>query len=94
MQELTAFQYDVLASVYDLGAAKGLSIKADLEETHDKYDGEVNHGRLFPNLDKLADAGYVNKSVRDGRTNEYTLTGAGVDVLFERIDTLGRGWDE
>lgn len=91
MQGLTAFQYDVLAAVDAVGPAKGLRVKAELEGTHDKYGGEVNHGRLYPNLDRLVNAGLVEKGERDRRTNEYGLTAAGRDALRDRIGELERG---
>jgi DNA-binding PadR family transcriptional regulator len=55
----------------------GLEIKHPLEADH----GEVNHGRLYPNLDGLADDGLVEKGELDKRTNSYELTDAGRDLL-------------
>ena len=90
MQGLTAFQYDMLAVLHDEGPCYGLKIKRELEERHPKYGGEVNHGRLYPNLDKLVTAhGYVEKSELDKRTNEYALTEAGEATLFDRVEELG-----
>ncbi|USZ78744.1 PadR family transcriptional regulator (plasmid) [Halorussus vallis] len=60
------------------GSRYGLGIKADLEEY---YDEEVNHGRLYPNLDALVDAGLLEKSQLDRRTNEYALTADAKRVL-------------
>jgi DNA-binding PadR family transcriptional regulator len=89
MEALSTFQYDILAVLHDEGTVYGLKIKRELESRHPKYDGEVNHGRLYPNLDDLVDAGYVDKSARDQRSNEYTLTDAGQGALRERIMNLG-----
>lgn len=91
MQGLTAFQYDLLAAINAVGTAKGLRVKAELEDTHEKYGGEVNHGRLYPNLDKLVQGGLVDKSTRDKRTNDYTLTDAGHAALRERVQELAGG---
>jgi len=80
--DLTAFQRDVLWTLAHEGASKGLAVKDSLE---DYYDEDVNHGRLYPNLDALVDHGLVAKSQRDRRTNEYQLTDAGHAALAERL---------
>ncbi len=89
MQGLTAFQFEVLAELHRHEPIHGLGVKQRLEERHDKYDGEVNHGRLYPNLDELVDAGLVEKTEADKRTNHYALTDAGVAALEDRVKTLG-----
>ena len=66
MFELTGFQRDLLYCIAGTEEPYGLGIKAELEA----YGGtEVNHGRLYPNLDTLIDKGYVTKSKLDDRTN-------------------------
>ncbi|SNZ18252.1 Transcriptional regulator PadR-like family protein [Natronoarchaeum philippinense] len=80
--DLTAFQRHIL-TVLDDGRQHGLGVKADLE---DLYGKEVNHGRLYPNLDELVGLGFVDKSDLDGRTNEYELTDAGHDALVEQAE--------
>ncbi|MFB6081824.1 MAG: PadR family transcriptional regulator, partial [Halanaeroarchaeum sp.] len=75
--EFTRFQMDILAVLSD-GPQHGLGIKADLEE---RYSIEVNHGRLYPNLDEFVQKGLVAKSERDGRTNEYELTTRGSETI-------------
>lgn len=58
MFELTGFQRDILYCIAGLEEPYGLGIKQGLEE----YGGsEVNHGRLYPDLDTLVDKGYVKK---------------------------------
>ncbi|TKX83790.1 PadR family transcriptional regulator, partial [Halorubrum sp. SS5] len=61
----------------------GLAIKRELEAY---YGSEVNHGRLYPNLDDLVDDGLVEKSELDKRTNQYELTEAGHDVVLGQIE--------
>jgi len=56
------------------------------EELEDYYEGEVNHGRLYPNLDTLVEKGMVEKGQRDRRTNFYTLTSRGRRELSARQD--------
>ncbi len=81
MHDLTAFQRDVLYVLAGVDEAYGLAIKAELETY---YEGDVNHGRLYPNLDDLVERGYVEKGQIDRRTNSYELTEAGKQVLTER----------
>ena len=81
MFELTGFQRDLLYCIAGTQEPYGLGIKAELEAYGDT---EVNHGRLYPNLDTLIDKGYVTKSKLDDRTNRYELTDAGRSVLAER----------
>ena len=84
MDDLTAFQRDILyviASIEDGPYPHGLSIKEILEE---QYVEEVNHARLYPNLDELAEMGLVEKGTLDKRTNSYTLTDHGHRELEDR----------
>lgn len=74
MEDLTAFQRDVLYVIAGLSEPHGLAIKDELDEY---YDTEINHGRLYPNLDSLVDMGLVEKGKHDDRTNSYTLTQRG-----------------
>ncbi|WP_058985004.1 PadR family transcriptional regulator [Halobacterium sp. CBA1132] len=74
MYDLTAFQRDILYIAAGFDKPHGLAIKDELE---DHYESEVNHGRLYPNLNKLVDKGLLEKEKKDGRTNSYTLTGRG-----------------
>ena len=80
--ELTAFQQTILTVLAE-EARYGLAIKRELEAY---YDTDVNHGRLYPNLDDLVAEGLVEKSERDKRTNEYTLTDAGYEALLADIE--------
>ncbi|WP_330631545.1 PadR family transcriptional regulator [Halocatena halophila] len=79
--ELTAFQQQILAILSE-EARYGLAIKRELEEY---YGSDVNHGRLYPNLDDLVEMGLVEKSALDKRTNEYALTEAGHDAIVNRL---------
>lgn len=82
MQELTAFQRDVLVVLNDVDGLNGREIKEKLEEEGDR---EVHHARLYTNLNELLDDGYVDKSSLDGRTNEYSVTEKGTDELRTRL---------
>jgi len=86
MHDLTGFQRDLLYVTASLDAPKGLAIKDEIESY---YDEEINHGRLYPNLDTLVDKGLVNKGKQDDRTNAYSLSRRGRREIESR-----REWEE
>ena len=81
-RELTAFQQNILTILAE-EARYGLAIKRELESY---YDSEVNHGRLYPNLDDLVEMGLVEKSELDKRTNEYALTDEGLEAVLGQLE--------
>jgi DNA-binding PadR family transcriptional regulator len=81
MFDLTAFQRDLLFVVAGMDEPHGLGIKAELEKY---YDVEVNHGRLYPNLNELVDGGLLSKAQVDRRTNAYALTEKGREAIRAR----------
>ncbi|RLM50104.1 PadR family transcriptional regulator [Halorubrum sp. Atlit-28R] len=81
MNGLSAFQRDILYIIEGKEDPHGLAIKTALEEY---YQTEVNHGRLYPNLDQLVEKDYVSKGTYDERTNMYSLTEQGEDLLITR----------
>jgi DNA-binding PadR family transcriptional regulator len=86
MDHLTGFQRDLLYVIAGLDEPYGLAIKQELESY---YESDINHGRLYPNLDTLVDAGLVEKGEIDQRTNSYTLTDSGRDAIEARVDWEG-----
>ena len=77
MDDLTAFQRDVLyviAGLDDESPPYGLAIKDELDQ---HYSNEINHGRLYTNLDELVNMGFLEKGSIDDRTNWYRLTERG-----------------
>jgi DNA-binding PadR family transcriptional regulator len=84
-QKLSDFQQCILHILRER-PKYGLAIK---EELGAYYQEEINHGRLYPNLDDLVDQGLVEKADRDGRTNDYRLTEAGEQWIETR-----RAWEE
>lgn len=80
--DLSLFQAAALAIISE-EKRYGLAIKRELE---DWYGEDVNHGRLYPNLDELVQMGLVEKTERDRRTNDYMATQAGRTVLRELVD--------
>ncbi|MBX0288508.1 PadR family transcriptional regulator [Haloarcula salinisoli] len=86
MHDLTGFQRDLLYAIAGLEEPHGLAIKSELEGY---YENEINHGRLYPNLDTLVDKGLVEKGEKDRRTNVYVVTGRGNRELEAR-----REWEQ
>ena len=78
---LTAFQRDLLRALAKTDEQSGLSLKTDLRTY---YGEEINHSRLYQNLDKLVECDLVAKQARDRRTNEYSLTEAARRALEAR----------
>lgn len=81
MDDLTGFQRDILYVTAGLDEPHGLAVKSELEEY---YESEIQHGRLYPNLDTLVEKDLIEKGEIDKRTNSYTLTDEGYDVLARR----------
>ena len=48
----------------------------------------MNHGRLYPNLETIVEAGLVDKGEHDRRTNYYEITDDGKDALETRAAYL------
>ena len=81
MHDLTGFQRDILYVLGGLESPKGLAIKDELDSY---YSTDINHGRLYPNLDALVEKGLVEKGRIDDRTNSYSLTSRGHRELAAR----------
>lgn len=85
MMDMTAFQRDTLCIIAGMDEPYGLAIKHQLEEY---YGEEVNHGRLYPNLDTLVEKGVLEKGEHDKRTNRYTLTEDGRTEIEARLEWM------
>ncbi|MFC6733874.1 MULTISPECIES: PadR family transcriptional regulator [unclassified Haladaptatus] len=79
MHTLTGFQRDLLTVIAGHDKPSGQDIKSELES----QVGDINHGRLYPNLDALVEANLVDKGEIDRRTNYYALSDAGREALVE-----------
>lgn len=83
---LSKFELRVLALLASHDdAPKGVTLKRELRSYYGK---DINHGQLYPNLDDLVEAGYVEKGQKDRRTNAYSLTDEGRAVLLSEIRWL------
>lgn len=80
------FKRDILYILWANGEIYGLGIKAFLDEA---YEGEIHHGRLYPNIDELKDHNMIEKRSKDNRTNLYSLTSYGKYVVKN-----DRSWHE
>ncbi|WP_323173621.1 helix-turn-helix transcriptional regulator [Natrialba sp. PRR66] len=83
MNDLTGFQRDLLYVIAGADQPSGQDVK---EEIEGYYSAEINHGRLYPNLDTLVNKELVEKGQLDRRTNYYAITDAGSDEIEDRRD--------
>jgi len=84
--ELTGFQRDLLEAIAAVeDDPYGLALKSYLDE---RYAEPINHSRLYQNLDQLVEQNLINRDELDARTNEYTLTDAGRQLLQRHAETL------
>ncbi|WP_224338484.1 helix-turn-helix transcriptional regulator [Haloprofundus halobius] len=81
MHYLSGFQRDLLYVIGGYDRPSGQQVKDELEQY---YDTEINHGRLYPNLDTLVNKDLVEKGQLDRRTNYYALTERGEEAMRKR----------
>lgn len=86
MDQLTGFQRDLLYVLAGFEQPSGQDVKEELEQY---YGSEINHGRLYPNLDTLVSNELVEKGAIDRRTNYYALTEKGEQLIVDR-----REWEK
>ena len=87
MVELTAFQWSLLQAASELVKPSGQTIKRHVDASP-YHDEDMGHGRLYPNLEAIIEAGYVKKGEQDARTNYYEITDEGKDALETRAAYL------
>ncbi|MCU4971123.1 PadR family transcriptional regulator [Halobacteria archaeon AArc-m2/3/4] len=81
MDDLTGFQRDLLYVIASADQPSGQDVKEEIEEY---YTTEINHGRLYPNLDTVVNKELVEKGELDRRTNYYAITDTGQRLIQER----------
>ncbi len=81
MNDLTGFQRDLLYVIAGADQPSGQDIKEEIEKY---YSADINHGRLYPNLDTIVNKELVEKGQLDRRTNYYSITDAGEQEIVER----------
>lgn len=86
MDDLTGFQRDLLYVIAGDEQPSGQDVKDEIEQY---YEADINHGRLYPNLDTVVNKELVEKGQLDRRTNYYDITDEGLEMLDER-----REWEQ
>jgi len=81
MDDLTGFQRDLLYVIAGADQPSGQDVKEEIETY---YSTEINHGRLYPNLDTLVNKELVEKGQLDRRTNYYHITDNGHRAIEQR----------
>jgi len=81
MDDLTGFQRDLLYVIAGADQPSGQDVKAEIEQY---YSSEINHGRLYPNLDTVVNKDLVEKGQLDRRTNYYAITDEGEQAIEDR----------
>jgi len=81
MDDLTGFQRDLLYVIAGADQPSGQDVKEEIEQY---YSDEINHGRLYPNLDTVVNKNLVEKGQLDRRTNYYAITDAGEEAIEDR----------
>ncbi|WP_222913047.1 helix-turn-helix transcriptional regulator [Natrinema sp. SYSU A 869] len=81
MDDLTGFQRDLLYVIAGADRPSGQDVKGEIEQY---YSSEINHGRLYPNLDTIVNKELVEKGQLDRRTNYYALTEDGERAIQDR----------
>jgi PadR family transcriptional regulator, regulatory protein PadR len=83
MDDLTGFQRDLLYVIAGADQPSGQDIKEEIETY---YSSDINHGRLYPNLDTLVNKELVEKGELDRRTNYYAISETGRQAIESRRD--------
>ncbi|MFA9417934.1 PadR family transcriptional regulator [Natrinema sp. HArc-T2] len=81
MDDLTGFQRDLLYVIAGADQPSGQDVKDEIEQY---YGSEINHGRLYPNLDTVVNKDLVEKGQLDRRTNYYAITDEGEQAIEDR----------
>ncbi|WP_254761711.1 PadR family transcriptional regulator [Natrinema marinum] len=81
MDGLTGFQRDLLYVIAGADRPSGQDVKDEIEQY---YSDEINHGRLYPNLDTVVNKNLVEKGQLDRRTNYYAITEDGEEAIENR----------
>lgn len=87
MDDLTGFQRDLLYVIAGADQPSGQDVKDEIETY---YSAEINHGRLYPNLDTLVNKELVEKGQLDRRTNYYAITESGEVTIEDRREWEGQ----
>jgi len=84
MDDLTGFQRDLLYVIAGADQPSGQDVKSEVETY---YNSEINHGRLYPNLDTLVNKDLVEK----GSSIDELTTTRSVIAADKRSSSAGSG---
>ena len=91
--DLNSSKRDLIVEIYQLDQPSGQDIRHRMKAEHNE---DVDHGRLYPNLNDLVDYGLLDKGEQDLRTNYYEVTNDGQRLVedtaryFESIGATSR----
>lgn len=83
MESLSAVQRDLLFILAGTTRPDGPAIREALQSY---YNSPVSDGQLYPNLNKLADNGFIEKTAVNRRRTRYDLTKKGELAIAARTD--------
>lgn len=89
--DLSGFQLNLLREIVETDQPSGQTIRRNLET---RTGDEINHGRLYPNLDELVDYQLVEKGEQDRRTNYYEVTNDGRRLAEQIADDFDHATTE
>ena len=72
--DLNSSKRDLLVEIYQMDQPSGQDIRHRMKAEHNE---DVDHGRLYPNLDDLVDYGLIYKGEQNLRSNCYQITNDG-----------------
>ena len=91
MHQLTGFQRYLLYCAASLDDPYGLEIGREVEQ----YSSlNLNNGRLYQNLNTLAEKGLINKKQKDDRTILYMITPDAKEIIENRQKWENRKLEE
>ena len=79
---LTGFERDLLVEIYQMDQPSGQDIRGRMKAEHNE---DVDHGRLYPNLNDLVDVGLLDKGEQNLRSNYYEVTNDGKRLVEDTI---------
>ncbi|SER35832.1 PadR family transcriptional regulator [Natrinema salaciae] len=91
MDDLTGFQRDLLYVIAGADQPSGQDVKGEIEQY---YSNDINHGRLYPNLDTVVEKDLIEKGQLDRRTNYYAITDDGERAIADRREWESQYVDE
>ena len=80
--DLNSSKRDLLVEIYQMDQPSGQDIRGRMKAEHDE---DVDHGRLYPNLNDLVDVGLLDKGEKDLRSNYYQITNDGQRLVEDTI---------